>query len=140
MGGQMKFKSPLWQNELGFLPFKAINIFVGRYFNQTSELLDHIHTNELGETYTFLGSEWYYVDVAEKLREVFVDVPTFAHVNSIDVINKIPQVVKELGMKDDFQLIRIGTSARASNRGDTVLTYLSWSIVDTMVKMHWEMR
>lgn len=134
----MKFKSHLWQNELDFLPFKKINIFVGRYFNETSELIDHFTSEKLGIGHMFLGSKWYYEDVPKNLLYVFRNYPIFAHVNSWDVIQQIPKVIDNMGLKDDFQLIRIGTSARASDKGDTIATYLPWSIVNTMVESNWE--
>lgn len=141
----MKFRATEWNKELEFEPFKKINIFVGEDVVAIEQLFDQAANNNSIVTYMEFGSKWYHRNI-EILMSVILEAVVehnstiLAYVNSLEVIEMFPKVIKKFNLENDFQLIRIGKSVKTSTKDVQTATYISYDVLCAMIEMGLEMR
>lgn len=103
---------------------KKINIFVGNDVRTISDVINASRANPKNYLEMHLGSLWNHGDIETNLHRLFTTIlPYWARVNSLEVLQTIPDAVNYAGLEEDFQLIRIGRSARTSNYGEVIATH-----------------
>lgn len=140
----IKFKAESWDKELSF-DLTKINVFVGHDISSIFELFEHVNNKLDIITYKYLGNEWYYTENEIKMMQILESIMTsdkssFIHINSLEIIKILSTCITKLDLNSTFNMIRIGRSAKKSNKGEPTLTYIQADVLAAMLEMKLEMR
>lgn len=129
----------------GLEEFTQVNVFVGKDVSMIRKIckkfVEHSHgcvtTMGFGD-----GAHHTYVKqhIRNALNEIKLGFDVFWHVNSMDVIKALPDIVRELNLQDDFRLTRIGTSAKTSTKGEPIAINYTLEELEASIEMELEMR
>lgn len=125
--------------------FTKVNIFVGQNARCVKGLCSTFaHSREYTLTDMTFGNGVYYRCVDSEIRGILAHVvhgySVLLHVNSMDVIKALPDIVRELNLQDDFRLTRIGNSAKTSTKGEPIAMNYTLEELEVSIDMGLEMR
>jgi hypothetical protein len=133
----MKFKATLWNNSIEFGELKQVTIFVGKSRISIDELICELGQRyPRGQSYMFFGSRWHFSGITSNLSKMFEYVSAsntsfFAHINSLEVFQHLPNIIRKLKLEQDFQIIRIDNEK---------ITHISFEEFEAMLEMGLEFR
>lgn len=84
----------------------------------------------------FFGSRWHFSGITSNLSKMFEYVsasntPFFAHINSLEVFQHLPDVIRKFKLEQNFQIIRIDNEK---------ITHISFEEFEAMLEMELEFR
>ena len=126
-------------------PFTKVNIFVGRDMYGIDKLRTQFDRQaDDPRTYMGFGDGMHHTYVDTELRIALNCAvnghDVFLHVDSMDVIKALPNIVRELNLQDNFRLTRIGTSEKTSTKGEPIAINYTLEILEASIDMGWEIR
>ena len=120
-----------------------IRVYVGKEINAIADRVFRNSNTKISVMY--YGACMHHTDIERGLTDLFkdaieIDRDVHLHTNSIDVIEWLPSVLSELGLSDNFTMIRIGRSAKTSNKGKMIDTCFDMRALEAMNAVGHEMR
>ena len=120
-----------------------IRVYVGKEIEEIQNRVFSKGDNRINQMH--YGSTLHHSEIESNLEELIGsaiedELDVYLQTNSIDVIEWLPSVLSELGLSDNFTMIRIGRSAMTSNKGELIETCMTIYEVSAMLGMGLEMR